>query len=143
VELEVRELLTKYAFPGDDTPVIRGSALKALEAGDNPADPAYAPIQELMDAVDSYIPTPERAIDKPFLMPVEDVFGIKGRGTVATGRIERGIVKVADEIEIVGVKATGMVVVTGVEMFRKILVAGRAGDNVGVLLRDIEPEEIE
>src|SRR2546422_4600173 len=102
VELEVRELLTSYGFPGDDTPVIRGSALKALEAGDNPADPAYAPIAELMDAVDSYIPTPERAIDKPFLMPVEDVFGIKGRGTVATGRIERGIVKVGDEIEIVG-----------------------------------------
>ena len=105
VELEVRELLTKYQFPGDDIPVIRGSALKALEAGDDPADPAYAPIQELMDAVDSYIPTPERAIDKPFLMPVEDVFGIKGRGTVATGRIERGVVKVGDEVELVGVKA--------------------------------------
>ena len=104
VELEVRELLSKYNFPGDDIPVIRGSALKALEAPDDPADPAYAPIQELMDAVDSYIPTPERAIDKPFLMPVEDVFGIKGRGTVATGRIERGIVKVGDEVELVGVK---------------------------------------
>ena len=111
VELEVRELLTKYNFPGDDTPVIRGSALKALEAPDDPADPAYAPIQELMDAVDSYIPTPERAVDKPFLMPVEDVFGIKGRGTVATGRIERGIVKVSDEVEIIGVKATRKVVV--------------------------------
>ncbi|HEV2006496.1 MAG TPA: elongation factor Tu [Candidatus Limnocylindrales bacterium] len=143
VELEVRELLSKYAFPGDDTPVIRGSALKALEAGNDPADPAYAPIAELMDAVDSYIPTPERAIDKPFLMPVEDVFGIKGRGTVATGRIERGIVKVGDDVEIVGVKATRKVVVTGVEMFKKILDEGRAGDNVGLLLRGIEREEIE
>src|ERR1041384_3561586 len=129
VELEVRELLSRYQFPGDDTPVIRGSALKALEAPDNPADPAYAPIQELMDAVDSYIPTPERAVDKPFLMPVEDVFGIKGRGTVATGRIERGIVRVGDEVEIVGVKATRKVVVTGVEMFKKLLDEGRAGDN--------------
>src|SRR6187455_921423 len=143
VELEVRELLTKYNFPGDDVPVIRGSALKALEASNDPNDPAYAPIQELMDAVDSYIPTPERAVDKPFLMPVEDVFGIKGRGTVATGRIERGIVKIADEVEIVGVKATGKVVVTGVEMFKKILDEGRAGDNVGLLLRGIEREEIE
>jgi elongation factor Tu len=143
VELEVRELLSKYQFPGDDTPVIRGSALKALEAGNDPADSAYAPIAELMDAVDSYIPTPERAIDKPFLMPVEDVFGIKGRGTVATGRIERGIVKVSDEVEIVGVKATRKVVVTGVEMFKKILDEGRAGDNVGLLLRGIEREEIE
>ncbi len=143
VELEVRELLTKYAFPGDDTPVIRGSALKALEAGDDPADPAYAPIAELMDAVDSYIPTPERAVDKPFLMPVEDVFGIKGRGTVATGRIERGIVKISEEVEIIGVKATRKVVVTGVEMFKKILDEGRAGDNVGLLLRGIEREEIE
>src|SRR6188472_4282955 len=143
VELEVRELLSRYQFPGDDTPVIRGSALKALEAPDNPADPAYAPIQELMDAVDTYIPTPERAIDKPFLMPVEDVFGIKGRGTVATGRIERGVVKVSDEVEIVGVKATRKVVVTGVEMFKKLLDEGRAGDNVGLLLRGIEREEIE
>ena len=125
VELEVRELLSKYNFPGDDIPVIRGSALKALEAGDDPTDPAYAPIQELMDAVDSYIPTPERAIDKPFLMPVEDVFGIKGRGTVATGRIERGIVKVGDEVELIGVKATRKVVVTGVEMFKKLLDQGR------------------
>ena len=105
VELEVRELLTKYEFPGDDIPVIRGSALKALEAPDDPSNAAYAPIQELMDAVDSYIPTPERAVDKPFLMPVEDVFGIKGRGTVATGRIERGIVKVGDEVELVGRQA--------------------------------------
>ena len=104
VELEVRELLTKYNFPGDDVPVIRGSALKALEAPDDPADPAYACIAELMDAVDSYIPTPERPVDKPFLMPVEDVFGIKGRGTVATGRIERGVVHVGDEVEIVGIR---------------------------------------
>jgi elongation factor Tu len=125
VELEVRELLSKYEFPGDDIPVIRGSALKALEAPDNPSDPAYAPIQELMDAVDSYIPTPERAVDKPFLMPVEDVFGIKGRGTVATGRIERGIVKVGDEVELVGVKPTRKIVVTGVEMFKKLLDEGR------------------
>ena len=124
-------------------PVIRGSALKALEAPNDPLDPAYAPIQELMDAVDSYIPTPERAVDKPFLMPVEDVFGIKGRGTVATGRVERGIVKVGEEIEIVGVKDTRKVVVTGVEMFKKLLDEGRAGDNVGCLLRGIEREEIE
>src|SRR5512147_2108133 len=117
VELEVRELLSKYNFPGDDTPVIRGSALKALEAPDNPADPAYAPIQELMDAVDSYIPNPERAVDKPFLMPVEDVFGIKGCGTVATGRVERGVIKVGEEVEIVGIHSqTRKVVVTGVEM---------------------------
>ena len=143
VELEVRELLTKYNFPGDDIPVIRGSALKALEAPDDPTDPAYAPIQELMDAVDSYIPTPERAVDKPFLMPVEDVFGIKGRGTVATGRIERGIVKVGDEVELVGVQATRKIVVTGVEMFKKLLDEGRAGDNVGCLLRGIEREDIE
>jgi elongation factor Tu len=143
VELEVRELLSKYEFPGDDIPVIRGSALKALEAPDDPANEAYAPIQELMDAVDSYIPTPERAVDKPFLMPVEDVFGIKGRGTVATGRIERGIVKVGDEVELVGVKATRKIVVTGVEMFKKLLDEGRAGDNVGTLLRGIEREEIE
>src|SRR5437762_2872123 len=143
VELEVRELLSKYNFPGDEVPVIRGSALKALEAGNDPADPAYAPIRELMDAVDSYIPTPERAIDKAFLMPVEDVFGIKGRGTVATGRIERGIVKVSDEVEIVGVKATRKVVVTGVEMFKKLLDEGRAGDNVGLLLRGSDREEIE
>ena len=143
VELEVRELLSKYNFPGDDIPVIRGSALKALEAGDDTSDPAYAPIQELMDAVDSYIPTPERAIDKPFLMPVEDVFGIKGRGTVATGRIERGVVNVGDEVELIGVKATRKVVVTGVEMFKKLLDQGEAGDNVGCLIRGIEREEIE
>jgi elongation factor Tu len=143
VELEVRELLSKYNFPGDEVPVIRGSALKALEASNDPADPAYAPIQELMDAVDSYIPTPERAVDKPFLMPVEDVFGIKGRGTVATGRVERGVVKVGEEIEIVGVKPTRKVVVTGVEMFKKLLDEGRAGDNIGTLLRGIEREDIE
>ena len=143
VELEVRELLTKYNFPGDEIPIIRGSALKALEASGGRDDPAYACIQELMDAVDSYIPTPERAIDKPFLMPVEDVFGIKGRGTVATGRIERGIVKVGDEVELIGVKATRKTVVTGVEMFKKLLDEGRAGDNVGCLLRGIKREEIE
>ncbi len=143
VELEVRELLSKYGFPGDELPVIRGSALKALEAGNDAADPAYVSIQELLDAVDSYIPTPERAIDKPFLMPVEDVFGIKGRGTVATGRIERGIVKVSDEVEIVGIHTTRKVVVTGVEMFKKLLDQGQAGDNVGCLLRGIERDDIE
>src|SRR6187401_1888963 len=143
VELEVRELLTKNNFPGDDIPVIRGSALKALEAPDDPSNPAYAPIQELMDAVDSYIPTPERPVDRPFLMPVEDVFGIKGRGTVATGRIERGVIKVGEEVEIVGVKPTRKVVVTGVEMFKKLLDQGQAGDNVGCLLRGIEREDIE
>jgi elongation factor Tu len=143
VELEVRELLTKYNFPGDDIPVVRGSALQALQAGNDPADPAYGCIQELLDAVDSYIPTPERAVDKPFLMPIEDVFGIKGRGTVATGRVERGIVRVGEEVEIIGVKATRKVVVTGVEMFKKLLDEGRAGDNIGCLLRGIEREEIE
>ena len=142
VELEVPELMTKYQFPGDDIPVIRGSALKALEAGDNVDDPAYAPIQELMDAVDSYIPNPERAVDKPVLMPVEDVFGIKGRGTVATGRIERGVVKVGEEVEIVGINTTRKVVVTGVEMFKKLLDQGQAGDNVGCLLRGIERDDI-
>ena len=143
VELEVRELLSKYDFPGDKIPVVRGSALKALEAKDDPSDPAYAPIQALMDAVDSYIPTPTREVDKPFLMPVEDVFGIKGRGTVATGRIERGIVKVGDEVELVGITATRKIVVTGVEMFKKLLDEGRAGDNTGLLLRGIEREEIQ
>ena len=139
----MRELLSKYEFPGDDIPVIRGSALKALEAPDDASDPAYEPIQALMDAVDNYIPTPERDIDKPFLMPVEDVFGIKGRGTVATGRIERGIVKVGDEVEMIGVKTTRKVVVTGVEMFKKLLDQGQAGDNVGTLLRGIERDDIE
>jgi elongation factor Tu len=143
VELEVRELLTRYEFPGDSLPIVRGSALKALEAGDKVDDPAYECIQKLMDAVDEYIPTPVRAVDKPFLMPVEDVFGIKGRGTVATGRIERGIVKVSDEVEIVGIRETRKVVVTGVEMFKKLLDEGQAGDNVGCLLRGIERDDIE
>ncbi|TMC22473.1 MAG: elongation factor Tu, partial [Chloroflexi bacterium] len=146
VELEVRELLSKYQFPGDDVPVIRGSALKALESkGDlSRKDAAAACIWELMDAVDSYIPTPPRATDKPFLMPVEDVFGIKGRGTVATGRIERGIVKVGDSVEIVGMKdVTRSVIVTGVEMFQKTLDQGQAGDNVGCLLRGVERADIE
>jgi len=142
----VRELLSKYQFPGDDVPVIRGSALKALESsGDlSRTDSEAACIWELMDAVDTYIPTPERAIDKPFLMPIEDVFGIKGRGTVGTGRIERGVVKVGDSVEIVGMKEeTRTVVVTGVEMFQKTLDSGIAGDNVGCLLRGIERSDIE
>jgi elongation factor Tu len=146
VELEVRELLSKQQFPGDDVPVIRGSALRALESkGDlTRADADAACIWELMDAVDSYIPTPVRAIDKPFLMPIEDVFGIKGRGTVGTGRIERGQVKVGDAVEIVGMKdETRTVVVTGVEMFQKTLDSGIAGDNVGCLLRGVERTELE
>src|SRR5206468_2312613 len=143
VELEVRELLSKYAFPGDDTPVIRGSALKALEAPLDAADPAYGPIQELMDSVDSYIPTPQRAVDKPFLMPVEDVFSISGRGTVGTGRVERGKVKVGDKVEIIGLRETRETVVTGVEMFRKLLDDAQAGDNVGLLLRGIDKEALE
>jgi elongation factor Tu len=139
VEMEVRELLSKYQYPGDDTPIIRGSSLKALEG-----DATYeAKIMELMDAVDSYIPTPERPIDKPFLMPVEDVFSIKGRGTVVTGRIERGVVKVNENIEIVGIHPTKTTVVTGVEMFRKQLDEGQAGDNVGLLLRGIEKNDVE
>jgi len=146
VELEVRELLSKYQFPGDDVPVIRGSALKALESqGDlSRKDPDAACVWELMDAVDSYIPTPPRATDKPFLMPVEDVFGIKGRGTVATGRIERGVVKIGDSVEIVGMKEeTRSVVITGVEMFQKTLDQGEAGDNVGCLMRGVERSDIE
>ncbi len=146
VELEVRELLSKNQFPGDDVPVIRGSALKALESkGDlSRDDPDALCIWELMDAVDSYIPTPERATDKPFLMPVEDVFGIKGRGTVATGRIERGLIKVGEPVEIVGMKdETRTVIVTGVEMFQKTLDQGMAGDNVGCLLRGVERADIE
>jgi elongation factor Tu len=146
VELEVRELLAKNQFPGDAVPVIRGSALRALESkGDlSRQDPAAACIWELMDAVDSYIPTPVRATDKPFLMPVEDVFGIKGRGTVATGRIERGIIKVGDSVDIVGMREQiRTVVVTGVEMFQKTLDQGEAGDNVGCLLRGVERSEIE
>jgi elongation factor Tu len=141
VELEVRELLTKYEFPGDKIPIVRGSALKALE-GDR-GDMGYGSIYKLMEAVDSYIPTPQRPKDKPFLMPVEDVFSISGRGTVVTGRVERGIVKVGDEIEIVGIRETQKTVVTGVEMFRKILDQGEAGDNIGVLLRGTKREEVE
>ncbi len=142
VELEVRELLSQYEFPGDDTPIIKGSALKALESGD-PSSEHGQKIQELMDALDSYIPEPQREIDKPFLMPVEDVFSITGRGTVATGRVERGIVKVGEELEMVGFNAEKKTVVTGVEMFRKLLDEGRAGDNVGLLLRGVAKEEIE
>ena len=144
VELELRELLTSYKFPGDDMPIVRGSALKALESTSKDINaPEYACIWELMHAVDEYIPTPERATDKPFLMPVEDVFGIKGRGTVVTGRIERGKVKVGETIEIIGLRETRSTVVTGVEMFRKILQEGLAGDNVGCLLRGIERTDVE
>ena len=142
VELEVRELLSAYEFPGDETPIIKGSALKALESGD-PNSEWGKKIGELMDALDSYIPEPKREIDKPFLMPVEDVFSITGRGTVATGRIERGIVKVGEEVALVGFNSDKKTVVTGVEMFRKLLDEGRAGDNVGLLLRGIGKEEIE
>jgi elongation factor Tu len=141
VELEVRELLSAYKFPGNDLPVIRGSALKALE-GDK-GDLGEPSLQRLLDAIDSYIPTPQRATDKPFLMPVEDVFSISGRGTVATGRVERGIIKVGEEVEIIGLKATAKTVVTGVEMFRKLLDEGRAGDNIGALLRGLKREEVE
>jgi elongation factor Tu len=141
VDMELRELLDKYDYPGDDTPIIQGSALKALE---NPEDEKYAAcIWELMDAIDKFIPEPKRDIDKPYLMPVEDVFSISGRGTVATGRIERGIVKVGEEVEVVGIKETQKTTVTGVEMFRKTLDEGMAGDNVGILLRGIKREEIE
>jgi elongation factor Tu len=139
VELEVRELLTSYGFPGDEVPVIRGSALKALED-----DPKWvAKIDELMAAVDSYVPMPERAVDKPFLMPIEDIFSISGRGTVVTGRIERGIVKVGEEMEIVGFTPTFKTVITGVEMFKKLLDEGQAGDNVGLLLRGTKKDEVE
>jgi elongation factor Tu len=144
VELEVRELLTKYQFPGDKIPVIRGSALKAMNSTSTDiAGEEYKCIWELMDAIDSYIPTPERPIDKPFLMPIEDVFSISGRGTVVTGRVERGIVKVGEEVEIVGLGDTRKTVATGVEMFRKLLDEGRAGDNIGVLLRGIGKDEVE
>jgi elongation factor Tu len=144
VELELRELLSSYDFPGDEIPIIRGSALAALECSSKDMSaPEYAPILELMAAVDSYIPTPVREIDKPFLMPVEDVFSIKGRGTVATGRVERGKVRINEEVEIVGLKETRKVVCTGVEMFRKILDEGVAGDNIGVLLRGVDRDEIE
>jgi elongation factor Tu len=144
VELELRELLTHQGFPGDDIPIIRGSGLKALEStSTDPDAPEYKPIWELMDALDSYIPQPARPSDLPFLMPVEDVFGIKGRGTVVTGRIERGIVKVNEEIEIVGIRETRKTVVTGVEMFRKLLDQGEPGDNVGCLLRGVDRDDVE
>jgi elongation factor Tu len=144
VEMELRELLSKYGFPGDEIPVVRGSALKALESSSSdPGAAEYACIMELMDAVDEYIPTPERPTDRPYLMPIEDVFGIKGRGTVVTGRIERGVIKPGEEIEIVGFGQTRKTVVTGVEMFRKLLDQGEAGDNVGCLLRGIERTEVE
>jgi len=144
VELEVRELLSEYDFPGDEIPVVRGSALVALESDStDPSAPEYAPIWELMQAVDDYVPTPERAVDQSFLMPIEDVFGIKGRGTVVTGRIERGVCAVGDEIEIVGFGERRKVVVTGVEMFQKTLDRGEAGDNVGVLLRGVERDDVE
>jgi elongation factor Tu len=142
VEMELRELLDLYEFPGDDTPIIRGSALKALEC-DSVDDPAAKCIFELLDAVDSYIPQPEREIDKPFLMPVEDVFSISGRGTVVTGRIERGEIKVSEKVEIVGIRDTVTTVCTGVEMFRKLLDSGQAGDNVGLLLRGTKREDVE
>jgi elongation factor Tu len=146
VELEVRDLLTKYQFPGDEIPVIRGSALQAMIAGANSDvkdDPAFKSVYELLKALDEYIPEPKRETDKPFLMPVEDVFSITGRGTVGTGRIERGVVKISDELEIVGIHATRKTVCTGVEMFRKIMERGEAGDNVGVLLRGVEKEDLE
>lgn len=147
IEMELRELLTSYEFPGDEIPIIKGSALQALEAGADPSvgpdDPRLQCIYELMDAVDNYIPTPKREIDKPFLMPVEDVFSITGRGTVGTGRIERGIIRVNDEVEIVGFGLQKKTTCTGVEMFRKILDEGQAGDNVGLLLRGIDKNELE
>jgi len=145
VEMEVRDLLSQYDFPGDDIPMIKGSSLNVLEStSTDPNDAVYAPIKELMAAVDSYIPTPERPTDQPFLMPIEDVFTITGRGTVATGRVERGIVKMSDEVEIVGIKAEKMkTVITGVEMFRKLLDQAEAGDNIGVLLRGVQRTDIE
>jgi elongation factor Tu len=147
VEMEIRELLTKYNFPGDDTPIIKGSALNALNAGADAGAPTTDDrlkcIYDLMDAVDSYIPLPERAIDKPFLMPIEDVFSITGRGTVGTGRIERGIVKVNEEVEIIGLGLNKRTTVTGIEMFRKLLDEGQAGDNVGLLLRGVDKNELE
>jgi elongation factor Tu len=144
VELELRELLSTQGFPGDEIPIIRGAAVKALESAATDASaPEYAPILELMAAVDSYIPTPVRPVDQPFLMPIEDVFGIKGRGTVVTGRIERGVIKVGEEVEIVGFGETRKTTVTGVEMFKKLLDQGEAGDNVGCLLRGIERDEIQ
>ena len=142
VELEIRELLNQYDFPGDDVPIIRGSALKALEKGREKGAPETECIHKLMEALDSYIPVPERDVDKPFLMPVEDVFSISGRGTVATGRVERGVIKVGEEVEIVGMRETSKTVATGIEMFRKLLDEGRAGDNIGVLLRGVKREEV-
>jgi len=142
VELELRELLSQYEFPGDDIPIIRGSALKALDTGD-PEDEWGSKIIELVSTVDEYIPLPERAVDKDFLMPIEDIFSIQGRGTVVTGRVERGIVKVGDEVEIIGIRDTTKTVVTGVEMFRKLLDRGEAGDNIGVLLRGTKKDEVE
>jgi elongation factor Tu len=141
VELEVRELLSSYDFPGDDIPIVKGSALAALEGGD--AETGAKSVLELMEQVDAYIPQPERAIDLPFLMPIEDVFSISGRGTVVTGRVERGIVKVGDEIEVVGIRETTKTVCTGVEMFRKLLDRGEAGDNIGALLRGVERDGVE
>ena len=143
VEMEIRDLLNEYDFPGDDTPIICGSALKALEAPDDPSDPAYEPIYKLMDAVDEYIPTPERNENLPFLMPVEDIFTITGRGTVATGRVERGQLNLNDELEIIGIHETQKTVATGIEMFRKLLDYALAGDNIGVLLRGINRDQIE
>jgi elongation factor Tu len=144
VELEIRELLTKYGFPGDDIPIVKGSALNALESTSTDAGaPEFKAMHDLMAAVDAYIPTPERPIDKPFLMPIEDVFSISGRGTVVTGRIERGIIKVGEEVEIVGIHPTQKTTATGVEMFKKLLDEGRAGDNVGVLLRGTGKDEVE
>ncbi|HDZ90843.1 MAG TPA: elongation factor Tu, partial [Deltaproteobacteria bacterium] len=142
VELELRELLSKYEFPGDDIPIIKGSALKALESDDSDSEDVK-PIFELMDAIDSYIPEPVRDTEKPFLMPIEDVFSISGRGTVVTGRVERGIIKVGDEVELVGIRDTMKTVCTGVEMFRKILDQGQAGDNIGVLIRGTKRDEVE
>ena len=142
VELELRELLSKYEFPGDDIPIIKGSALKALES-DDPDSEEVKPIFELMEAIDEYVPEPVRDTDKPFLMPIEDVFSISGRGTVVTGRVERGIIKVGDEVEIVGIRPTAKTVCTGVEMFRKILDQGLAGDNIGVLIRGTKRDEVE
>ena len=142
VEMEIRDLLSKYDFPGDDTPIIPGSALKAVEAEGNPDNPDTKPIFDLMDAVDAFIPQPARATDKPFIMPIEDVFSIEGRGTVVTGRVEAGIIKVGDEVEIVGIKDTTKTTVTGVEMFRKLLDQGEAGDNIGCLLRGTKKEDV-
>jgi elongation factor Tu len=141
VEMEIRELLSKYEFPGDDIPIVKGSALKALE-GDQ-SEIGEPSILALAEALDSYIPTPERAVDQPFLMPIEDVFSISGRGTVVTGRVERGVIKVGEEIEIVGIKATQKTTCTGVEMFRKLLDQGQAGDNIGALLRGTKREDVE